>query len=538
MLAPDKIPDEPEEAHFQISQRAAEALGRLVEGNGLKAEQVRLARHETLVHQVPGFVQIELVPEILTQQHRGNLPRGKAVLGQEVVEQEAAALLPQLAVDETVLSQLVEQVSKDDGRGFGMKAFQLKLQAGAAEYSMVRRCPRCNGAAAYNCARCSAQTTVVCGGCNGQGAAPCQQCHGSGQYQRGDGQRVSCLRCNGQGRMICQTCNGQRRTKCPLCNGLGRTPCDDCNRTGFLTDIYSLSFRADGKFQLDRQQVPQNVLDIIDKLGVRRIATQKLVQVFRIGVSGKDRVVTVPLLAFLPIAQAEFTIEGKPYAASIAGLPGVILSIPPLLDNAVKPGLGALYKLSKGPMATGALIEQACKYRLVRQTLTGLTHHPKRQVFAMLQKEYPVGLSEKYAKAAVQYADRALLAMGRTPRLQGLALGTLAAGAIAAAYFFYVRAQLNNPAPALDFAVWGLGFGAAFMIIRLMAAEALKNILPDSLKTAEKGLPSAGEQGYYAIATTLVAWLAAAVLAPAAHRPFWVAQLLKALGLASALHGG
>ena len=58
MLPADKIPDSPAEEHFNICQAAAVFLGRLADGNGLKPNQLRLARHDTAVHQLPASVTV------------------------------------------------------------------------------------------------------------------------------------------------------------------------------------------------------------------------------------------------------------------------------------------------------------------------------------------------------------------------------------------------------------------------------------------------------------------------------------------------
>ncbi|TAL32775.1 MAG: hypothetical protein EPN97_09780 [Alphaproteobacteria bacterium] len=535
MSEPDKVPQQPDEIHFQICQRAAETLGRLVDGNGLKADQVRLSRHETLVHQVPGYIHVELKPDISKKQYKGNVPRGKVLGGADGVHMEAAGLVRDFVKDINVITQVVQEIKKDEGKGFGMENFTVPLPATAKEFSVVEKCLKCNGNQFYQCVRCHSQGHVPCQGCNAQGYAPCPQCHGSGQYQQPGGGQGPCNRCNAQGRIQCLQCNGQRNMKCGACNGQGRIDCTECDRSGFWTNVYQLAFHADGEFVIDRQQVPPDVLAVIDTLGVRNLATKGLAQIFRTGVESKEKFITIPYLAFLPIAQAEFTIEGKPYPAMIAGLPGRIMSIQPVLDTAIKPGINALYKLSKGPMAAQALVDQACRFRLIRQVLTGLSKQSKNQVYKALTAEYPVGLSDKYAKATIRYANDAVLAIGRGPRLKGLLAGTAGAALLAAIYFMGpVRPQLlqsmiqsghKNHMFLPDLAVWGLGYLAALYAIKFLAAGGLKKFLPDDVQSEAKGLPSAGEHGLYAIGATLAVWAAMAFAAPV--KPEWILSLLS-----------
>ena len=537
MSEPDKVPQQPDEIHFQICQRAAEALGRMVDGNGLKADQVRLARHETLVHQVPGYIHVELKPDIVSKQYKGNVPQGKVLGQKEGVFQEAAGLVRDFVRDQNVIMQVLQEIKKDEGKGFGMDHFTVPLPATAKLFSVVEKCLKCMGNRSNPCQRCNAQGQMPCQNCQAQGFTQCPQCFGSGQVQQAGGNRAPCNRCNAQGRIQCLTCNGQRTLRCTMCAGQGRVDCTECDRSGFWTNVYQLSFHADGDFMLDRQPIPPDVLSVIDHLGVRNLATKGLAQIFRVGVESKEKDITFPYLAFLPIAKADFTIEGKPYPAMIAGLPGRILEIPPLLDTSIKPGINALYKLSKGPMAAQALVEQACKFRLIRQVLTGLTKGTKKQVYQMLTKEYPVGLSEKYAKATIRYADQAVLAIGKGPRLKGLIGGSIAAAVLSAAYYLGpIRQQLL---PAMiqsghkshmilpDLVILVLGYLVTLFTIKYLAAGALKKLLPEELQSDARGLPSAGEQGLMAIGTTFVPWFALAFLA--ATPPDWVQAIIRAI---------
>lgn len=541
-----KLPDKPDEAHFQISQRAAENLGRLVDGNGLKAEQVRLAKHETLVHQLPGAITIQIKPEIVESVMKGNMARGKTCGGRDGARLEAEAQAAKIALDTNIHNEMMQYIDKDPGKGFGIDQFKLPLPSAAEDYSASTQCGKCGGQMFTSCVRCNMTGSITCGTCNGQGAQPCRACYGSGQYTQGTGNRVPCSSCGATGRIICMQCNGQRQMRCTFCQGAARIACVECDQTGWWTYVYSVGYTAEGQFLLDRQQIPQDVIEIIDHIGVRKLATDKYIEVFRLNLQPKLNEISVPMVAFLPIARAEFTVEGKPYPATVAGLPGRILIIDPLIDHAIKPGINALFKLSKGPMATEALVDQACKYRLIRNTLAGLSHQSKKQVYQQLKREYPVGLSDKYANAAVKYAGVAVLTLSKGPRKKGLLIGTVLSAALSAAYFMV---PLRTPVLAamtqkgmqkhmlgIDILIWVLGWATAVMVIKFMAGSALKKVLPDNAQTGKGGLPSAGNEGMIALATAFAAWIACAAAAPV--KPEWMMAILKAAGLAGAAASG
>src|SRR5690606_25574638 len=80
-----------------------------------------------------------------------------------------------------------------------------------------------------------------------------------------------------------------------------------------------------------------------------------------------------------------------------------------------------------------------------------------------------------------------------------------------------------------DIAVWLAGIGITVFCIKSGAANALKVLLPQSVQTAEKGLPAAGVQGWWAALTCFVPWLAAAFFA--GPQPAWLLSLLQKAGI-------
>ncbi|HYD19475.1 MAG TPA: hypothetical protein VEF76_13450 [Patescibacteria group bacterium] len=541
MSEPDFVPEQPSEQHFQISQKAADTLGRLVDGNGLKAEQVRLARHETLVHQLPGAVIIELVPDFVKGQRKGKVPHGQVMGSEAAVKAAAIGLATESVSDKNVQIELMQLLDKDPARGWGMKPFKHPLKVTRKEFSVVEECLKCSGRAEYICTGCSGTGGVGCTTCGTTGLSQCPACFGSGAVQSGDGGRMGCQRCNASGRIICAACNGAKTVRCAACRGLTKIPCTECDRSGYWTQTFEMTFHAEARFNLDRQQIPRDVQEIVDRLGVRELATEEHAEIFRLAQNPEQKLLVIPFIAFLPIANVDFSIEGKQYPSGVAGLTGLIMGIDPLLDPIIKPGINALFKLSKGPLATEALIDQACKYRVLRQILSGLSHHSKRQVYQSVMKNYPLIISDRFAKASIKYADIALLALSKGPRMKGLVIGSVAAAAIYAGYFLtpaagFIASKMialghAKQVIAADAAVWLLGFIAAWLTVKYMAAGAMQRLLPgEVVDKSDKGLPAAGTQGWQALGITLLAWAACACFA--LSKPVWVLALLKLVGKA------
>jgi hypothetical protein len=535
----EQLPAQPAEEHFQIPQKGAKDLANMLDGNGVKVDQVRLARHDTQVHLVHAQMRVELKPDMTVSQRSGSQPSGKTMPTKEAVMQDAAAQAKTLVSDDNVQREIGEFIDKKPGRSFGERPFRFKLAAAHQEYSVIDKCLKCNGATTNPCGTCSASGQAPCTGCAGQGATQCTVCYGTGQQQRGDGSRVPCVKCSGSGRSVCMTCQGMKNQRCVVCNGNGRTACTECDRSGHWTYVYDAHWHCEAQFELDRKQTLPEVVEVVEHLGIQKTATEGHAEILRLISEVEDDKLILPYIALLPVAQVEFSIIGKTHPAVIAGLHGRIIEIEPLIDTLTKPGVSAMVKLSKGPMAAAALVASACRFKMIRQVLAGLAHHSKSHVYQKLRREYQILITEKYAKATIRYADLALLALAEGPRWKGLIVGVVAAGGIFAGYFMspvretvrgmMVQQRLEQHILAADFALWLLGWGVAVLVIKIFAANALKKILPQNVQTDDRGLPAAGKQGWVALGVTAAVWLAVAFFS--SPKPEWIVNILQKAGI-------
>ena len=533
-----QLPPEVEEIHRAISQKGLAVLGGFVDGNGLKAAQVRLVQEETQIHRIPATIMVTLKPEIVKSQLAGQNPRG-IVLGAEAeVIPHAAGLAQELLKGTNLKQEVLQAIGQTPEKGFGMLPLTLSVKSEKKEFSVISVCQSCRGATQQPCALCHSTGKMPCQTCRGEGYTPCRTCFGVEMVQDDSGHRVSCTYCQHTGRIICITCNGHQQLPCSVCGGRGSTPCTICGQTGSMTNIYLASYKALCQFDVDWRTVPADVRKIAEKLGIAQLVPKGHVDVYWQPPEVKGDQLLISCEAFLPISAAEFSVEGKPYPAVVAGLQGTIVQIDPLLDAAVKPGISALMKLSKGPLAVQALIDTACKYKMIRQVIAGLARYSKSKVYQTLVRDYPVVLSDKYARATISYAHRAVLSISAGPRYKGLVAGTVLAGLLAAGYYMthlrtLILGQLEQNGFAqnivlCDAVVWLLGATIAVFTIKLMTAAAFKKMLPSTVQMDKGGLPSAGMQGVAAFFTVAVACLGVAAMA--AEKPEWLLHILKPLG--------
>ena len=522
-----QLPPGAEILHRSIAQKAAQTLGRLVEGNGLKEGQIRLSREETLICRIPAAITIKLATEIITKRVKGQAAQGILVSSSAEAATAAGALEKGLLKDPDVLKEISDALKNDAGQGFGAPSLSLRLTGQQKYFSAVNACLKCQGSAFLSCMSCNGSGSMPCTTCGGSGASACRWCNGMGQVLGQSGTYIPCMHCQG-GRTPCPTCRGNMSITCSNCRGQGRTGCTECGQTGFMTEIYQVDGIAHCTFDIDWHDASPDTKSVVTKLGVRELATAKHAEIIWQQPAIRPEDIYIPCVAFLPIAKAEFAAEGQSFPALVAGLHGRIIEIDPVLDKYVKPGISALMKLSKGPMARQALIDTACKYRLIRQVLAGLTRSSKKNVYQRLCKSYPQVLSDKYARATVKYAASAVNTLSAGPRYRGLAAGTILATVPAALYYLTPLRHFlldTQYLPAADIAVWLAGWGIAVYAIKFMTGRALKKLLPGTVSMDKSALPSAGIQGFAALLTT--GFVCLSIAACAADKPSWLLYILK-----------
>jgi hypothetical protein len=526
-----ELPPQSAVLHRAIAQKAAENLGRMCDGNGLKADQVKLTRADTAIERIGGYVSIKLATQTQRSQGKGRAAQGMAVESAADVAAIAEGQISNMLRDGGFHEQMRALLQKDPGEGFGMDSVVLPLPGQRKDFSVTSPCPTCAGNTLVNCHACGGRGNSPCPTCRGNGFSNCIGCQGLGRVLDPSGTYIPCMRCQGTGKNFCATCRGQRTIACSTCRGQCRIGCLDCGQTGFLTEIYKVNYTAECSFDVDWRETSSEGRAIGHKIGLRALATEKHIEIIWQEPKALAGEIRLPCTAFLPIAKAEFSIEGRAWPAVVAGLQGRIIDIEPVLDDYLKPGINALMNLSKGPLARQALIDTACKYRLIRQTLTGLARFSQKNVYQRLNKSYPLMLSDKYARATVKYAASAVATLSARPRYEGLAAGTVIAALLTAVYFMMpLRHLLVVYIPPLfmlapDVIVWLAGWGITVYTIKRLTARGLQKLLPGSLQIGKGALPSAGPQGWMGLLTTGVVWLLIAFCA--AEKPGWILHFFK-----------
>lgn len=509
----DILPEQPSPAHQDIAQTAARHLGALADGNGITADQVRVAKQDITVHKLHAAVVVDVIPEISHRLLKGRQPRGQVLGNQTAVTSEAKITAEKFLEVETVRREAEAVLDNKVARGFGVPLFKFKISQAPKEYSVIDRCNACQG-----------NGTVSCQACQRTGRLGCTRCHGAGSLSRDDGSHTTCPQCN-----------GQRTVTCHICQGQGQGPCVECDRSGYTTHVYQAQWVAQASFVLDRTGTNPHVLQALDEIGIPAFAADGHADIFRLAPEMRLHKLAYPYVAHVGVAQVEFSINNKTWPAVVAGLKGHVLEIEPFLDTLIKPGLQALQKLSKGPMASAALMERACRYKLIRTVIGDLSHHSRKWAYQKIIKNHPHILSDKYAKASIKYASEALMALSIGPRRKGLVIGTIVA-ALPLACWFMMQGRsavstllqqkgLSQHVIGADIVVYLAAYALCVLTLKMFTAAALKKILPENLQTKDRGLPPAGETALWALLTVLAVFAATAFFS--SQPPEWVLTLTK-----------
>ena len=301
---------------------------------------------------------------------------------------------------------------------------------------------------------------------------------------------------------------------CSNCSATPQQNCAVCGGSGESTKILTARYSAEITFTLWRQGADVVALDAVEKLGVKDIGVDDLGDVFIMPLAVEGTRLRAPCVAFIPVAKIEFSLEGRFVTAVVAGKQGQIVALDPILDKFIKPGVAALLKLSRGPLAVDSLVSMAMKYRLVRQTLQALLVYPRKSVYLQLKRDYPIGVSDKYLRAAVKYAAAAQDALMVEPRKQGLRIGVLLSVLLSLIYLYSLRPLIGDALLAMlaDAGCVAVLSAMTIFIIKKRAAQRIVAITRAA--KAPSQLPAMGREGMKAPVMVALAFFIAALLVP------------------------
>lgn len=507
---------------------------RLAEGNIVPSAEIRLMEADGVLYHFQAEIDVKMKAKVTESRMEGRIVKGREVSTRSDASKTIVAMEGAQAGDVNIHKTLIALIQKEAHWGFGLgKDKFFVLPETRTEFSMTEKCPECSGAGQRPCVHCLGHGQVACPSCQGQGRQICPQCRGARTFTSGDGAVSPCRQCNGQGHLVCAMCHGNSSVTCSKCGSTKLEPCTACAHTGWHSVVFEVMMEGYMHFTADLKKLPEAVVKAILKMGYPALVTEKEADVVFVGDAEAGKPLRALYDVTLPVVAARYTLNNKESLVMMMGKNSRVIECEFFLDPGIKPGINALLKISKGPLAAQTLFATACKYRILRETLIDLAHFSRNNTYHRLLKNYPFGISEKYAKAAVKYADLALKKLSVVPRIKGAALGAITAAVFYRLWFdgaIYVPLHGFIP-PYAGYALDGLivlgGFGAAFYMVKVMAAKALRRILPPQPQNTPRGLPAAGEWGVWASFGAFA--LLVLVLESLRQVPFWYLLLKSKL---------
>ncbi len=535
MSKPEQPPEEilAEEILKEIAEVARLAIAQALEGNGADPQSLRFERASGGIYAFPSGIIVNFRPQATEIAVEGKNIHGREVANRLELAKTIQEFEKSAAENPVVLKAIDAYLSQQHAGGFDMeKGHGITLHETKAEITLPEKCQECSGTGQRNCADCNALGVVACPACQGQGRMVCPGCRGTRTITTAEGPQP-CQQCHENGFLICARCNAKTSVMCPRCSGARTENCPPCAATGWISNVITVIFDALFTFEADLKKLPDFIRDVLRKEPLKKLFERKDADISKANPVPESFPLRMEYQTRFPAARVCFMLEREEINAVILGQQGRIVSSDPFLDKLIKPGIVALQKISEGPLATQALIEKACKYELLREVLGFLAHMSRRQAYHRIFKKHPFGISEKYAKAAVQYADKALKKISVKPRIIGAGLGILAAGTAFGLYFSQgARALFLNRLPpefsvTVDMTAILAGLYFSLYTVKIMTIRSLRRILPADVMAQSRGLPSAGKYGFWAVFGAAVSLVL--ILNAMATPPFWYTEALRIL---------
>ncbi|TVQ85214.1 MAG: hypothetical protein EA357_00910 [Micavibrio sp.] len=556
-----KNPRDPQEEPPDLADTAAKHIGAWINGNGLTVYDARVQNKNQQMLRMDIPVEITVTANISEETKPGKITEGTVCTSKADVKTRIEEMKKTDFTSVPVILQIGEALQKTPLMGWGAQQ-KVVLDGIGGSFVFHESCTRCKGNGRNDCPHCKGKRQIPCRICKGFGMMDCRICHRKGTVTNSAGAEVQCPECFGKMKAPCRDCRGLKNITCPQCRGSGQHGCRECEESGWQSAIGKITFDVLAKMQIDSTLLPPPVKTLLQGSGEKKLAedrhakimmilpeapseapaaaaqaqqpppaqTEQTQQTGQAAQAAQAQTQTPAQISYrleMPYATADYVIGGTRYPAEIAGYQSCIVKIGDFLDPLIKPGIDALQKIVKGPMATETLMKKAFKLRLIKDVFSHTGEAPKGRLLKNLKTEYPRGISDKYAKACIQFADQAVKALTDKPRQRGGVVGGALAGVAAALWFFadlrsYAVADApENEQMLFDFGLAGLLAVGAYFSVRLFAANALKKILAfQGGNTGKQALPPAGNAGLIAAAAALALFLLMAWFAP--ERPGWL----------------
>ncbi|MGE3624214.1 MAG: hypothetical protein AB7H77_10155, partial [Bdellovibrionales bacterium] len=251
-----------------LTDQTLSRLRKLVEGNGLTADQIEVIETKEKIYLIYGLTQLIPFCEQNPVQYPGPV-RGKE---RTVMPNVAALQTKAMQMKEEFLNRrdwlpaALDELKKTEGEGWGLDGGKIALPEKSAILATSELCPGCHGRKIFTCSQCQGSGVVVCSQCEGRGQEICYICSGNGINPQNYNE--PCPTCNGKKYAPCRFCDMTGRRVCPTCQGKKGTTCPQCQGNGQFTLEVGVACGLTINFSIKGDDWPSGIRRGLDRLGV------------------------------------------------------------------------------------------------------------------------------------------------------------------------------------------------------------------------------------------------------------------------------
>ncbi len=490
------VTEEKEEIDPALLEKALEDFRALIKGNGLKPDSLKLKGFEGEVINFEAYGIFKIEASINEKRVAGR-ERGEQSGSQTDAKQKINTMIETITLDREVKKLTVNLLEKRQDLGFGINNQLIKLERLNKKFVIHEPCPSCDASGKIVCKNCRGKKLITCVKCQGQRDIQCHNCHGAQFINSPQGERQQCTYCHGRGQISCELCRQSGEVSCPKCKATGRMVCHDCSSTGWHSHVFNVSLQAKGKFDFDRENLPEEVPALIDEYGPKML-TEKHAQIRIIEDSRKDEEMDmrseadeyiVPYHVKLPWGDIGFSVKDKAIKGKLFGFNALLIDIPPLLEKIIGKSLRLLDQAAQGQGNVAVHIGNAIRARAIGETFLSTLSNPPPKALIIMQERYPYGIKETTLKKMITNAGAALKHLTKKPRQKGLGFGIAIAALFYMAYFMgplrsLIIGKITTTLPDI------IPDSGAIIISGVIVTAAIQINVSNALKRALDKLPS------------------------------------------------
>ena len=468
-----------------LVDQAVARLRALATGNGLAPETITVLQTDAQDYTIKGETRLTPVCEATSRMIAGrSIPKKARVVENRGALQAEAQKIKQDFMGGDWFGAASEELKTAAGEGWGLDGATITLPAQSVTLAATEACTACQGQGQFMCTTCAGRGHVTCSVCLGRGQEYCYHCSGRGTDPSHQGQ--PCSICQGQRTIFCRTCRSiTGQMACPACQGRRGSTCPTCQGAGAMTEEMTFTASATAHFTFKGDGLPSGLRRGLGRLGVVHLAKgyadiTRVAPPVKEDAATKDSPKTVdPVIYFQAVMPyADVTVRlgatARAVVVGVFGKRGVLLDVPPFLDEPLKPWREKLGAATQD----GTLLDAAQEAPAVAEAVRLVTQGKNN--LKEFRRRYPYGLSTDVMTALLNDAYRALGRLTFRARLiAAVGYGVVCTGLEAvwfrAAVTFHLRPLVGG---GVNLAVVLIGLGLGVVVLNVMERAVLKKRFP------------------------------------------------------------